>query len=87
MNKTLRIVSCVDPMNSRYRIACEACGLVSVWLMHGEIECRHCHIKATAHDMLIEYQKREQFLDSVTGFTSPASAQANATVKTPGAGD
>jgi len=83
----MKIIRKLD-LQGMYEIECE-CGKVDRKLMHGIVWCANCTRNRPAHDMLMEYQKRQEFLDSVTGFTSPASVTANenATVKTPGAGD
>jgi len=76
----------VVPQDGRYRVICSGCGKVDVKSLHGVIKCNMCNTEANAHDMLMEYKQRQEFLDNITGRISPASAQANATpVKTPGA--
>ena len=62
----MRIVSCINPEASQYRVACSKCGMVSVRSMHGQIKCMLCNTEESAHDMLVEYMQREQFLDEIT---------------------
>ena len=73
MTQPIRILPfTVAPQDGRYRVFCSGCGRIDIKSLHGIIKCDVCNTCASAHDMLMDYQKREQFLDSIT---RPAAVQ------------
>ena len=55
----MMIMSCADPLAGKYRVMCFNCELVQTVSMHGDIECPQCHIKSKAHDLLVDFDRRQ----------------------------